>query len=476
MTAPACDPELLRTLFLFEALDDEQLEWLCGHGELVDLEPGHAYREGEPATCLYVLVEGEIALSRRVGSEDVEVTRTAQRGVYGGAFTAYLGNRIPQTYSNSLRVVVPSRFFVLDAARFAELVTTWFPMAVHLLEGLFFGAQNTQAAIGQRERLLALGSLSAGLTHELNNPAGAAVRATSALRDRLAGMRAELRRVAEAPLDRDVVLAMVALQDKAVARVATAPDLSALEAADREEELGEWFEDHDVAGGWDLAAGLAQVGIDPAWLDELATHVPPGSLDGIVRWLAGTVELELLTAEIVSATTRISQLVGAARQYSQLDRAPVQTVDVHDLLTSTLIMLKGRFPETLRVVKDYDRSLPQVTVLAAELNQVWTNLIDNAVQAMGEAGGTLTLHTARDGEHLLVEVRDTGPGIDPAVQPRVFEPFFTTKPVGQGTGLGLDISWRIVVHKHRGDLSVSSVPGDTRFRVRIPLTPPEAAP
>ena len=472
-----CDPAELRQLFLFEHLSEEQLAWLCRTGRVDVVEPGFVYREGDQATCFYVLVDGEIAMSRRVGDDDVEVSRTAQKGVYAGAFMAYLAERGPQTYSNSLRVVRTSRLYVLDAPHFAQMVQDWFPMSVHLLEGLFFGQQNVQAALGQRERLLALGSLSAGLTHELNNPAAAAVRATATLRERLEGMRAELASLAAVKADaREVLGAIVALQDDAVAEVSDPPELSALEAADAEDELGNWLLERGVPDGWEAAATLVQVGIDPAWLEDRAGALSPAALGSVVRWLRGTVDLELLLDEVQDSTTRISQLVGAARQYSQLDRAPVQTVDVHDLLTSTLIMLKGRFGQGIRVVKDYDRTLPPVTVLAAELNQVWTNLIDNAVQAMTPDGGTLTLRTARQGDRLLVEIGDTGPGVPPEIASRVFEPFFTTKPVGQGTGLGLDISWRIVVGKHHGDLSLTSVPGDTRFRVVIPFTQPEDRP
>ncbi|MBO0747629.1 MAG: hypothetical protein J2O47_04730, partial [Acidimicrobiaceae bacterium] len=186
---------------------------------------------------------------------------------------------------------------------------------------------------------------------------------------------------------------------------------------------------------------------------------------------------ELLMNEIEDSTNRISNLVGAARQYSQMDRAPVAAVDVHDLLDSTLLMMGRKIGPGIRVVKDYDRSLPPVELYAAEMNQVWTNLIDNALGAMhsssddstGGGTGILRLRTARDGDSLLVEIGDTGPGVDPAIRSRIFEPFFTTKPVGEGTGLGLDISWRIVVNKHHGDLRVESVPGDTRFQVRLPL-------
>jgi signal transduction histidine kinase len=195
-------------------------------------------------------------------------------------------------------------------------------------------------------------------------------------------------------------------------------------------------------------------------------------LEPALRWLNYTVETELLMNEIEDSTTRVSTLVGAARQYSQLDRAPFQVVDVHDLLDSTLLMMSAKIGKGVNLVKDYDRSLPPIPAYPSELNQVWTNLIENALQAM-DGSGTLTIRTARDGGSVLVEIGDTGPGIPAGIQKRIFEPFFTTKPVGQGTGLGLDISWRIVVNKHHGDLRVESEPGDTRFQVRLPVTPQE---
>jgi signal transduction histidine kinase len=191
-------------------------------------------------------------------------------------------------------------------------------------------------------------------------------------------------------------------------------------------------------------------------------------LEPALRWLNYTVETELLMNEIEDSTTRVSTLVGAAKQYSQLDRAPYQVVDVHELLASTLLMMSKAL-NGITVVKRFDKSLPKIPAYAAELNQVWTNLIENAAQAM-DGAGTLTLVTSRDGDHVVVEVGDTGPGIPDDVRGRIFEPFFTTKPVGQGTGLGLDIAWRIVCNKHHGDLTVESVPGDTRFRVRLPIT------
>jgi len=469
-----CDPAELRTLFLFEKLTDEQLDWICSNGHVEMIEPGFAFHEGEPAAWFYVLLEGEVGNYRRVGDDDIEVNRTTQRGVYSGAWTAYLGDQAPESYLNSLRVFVPSRFYVLAAGKFAHAMREWFPMPVHLLEGLFFGARSAQQAVGQRERLLALGSLSAGLTHELNNPAAAAVRATSSLRERVAGMRHKLAVIASGPYDQTMLETLIRLQETAVEHVAKAPTLTALEASDREDQLGDWFDDHGISGGWDIAATFVQAGIDIAWLDQLTSLVDGETLEGALRWLNYTLETELLMNEIEDATTRISTLVGAAKQYSQMDRAPSRVIDVHELLDSTLIMLSAKFGDGIAVVKDYDRSLPDVPVYAAELNQVWTNLIDNAVAAM-DGHGTLTVRTSRVGDEVQVEIGDTGPGVPDEIKSRIFEPFFTTKPFGEGTGLGLDISWRIVVNKHHGDLSVESSPGDTRFRVRIPITRQEGS-
>jgi signal transduction histidine kinase len=468
----SCSIEELRRLFLFEKLSDEQLTWLCEHGYVEYHEPGVLYEEGEPATCFYVLLDGSVSLSRRVGADDVEISRTDQPGVYGGAWSAYLGDRIDQTYFQTFRVLTPSRFFVLDASDFAFLMNDWFPMPVHLLEGLFLGNRRSASTVGQRERLLALGSLSAGLTHELNNPAAAAVRATSSLRDRVAGMRHKLALIAGGAWERSALETLITLQERAVELVAKAPELAPLEASDREGELAGWFDDHGINGGYELAPTFVQAGIDVPWLDQVLAIVDDGTLEGALRWLNYTLETELLMNEIEESTTRISTLVGAAKQYSQMDRAPYQVLDVHELLDSTLVMLSRKVGEGVTVVKEYDRSLPDVPVYGAELNQVWTNLIDNALQAMaGE--GTLTLRTSRVDDWIQIEIGDTGSGIAVENLSRVFEPFFTTKPIGEGTGLGLDISWRIVVNKHHGDLSVRSTPGDTWFTVRLPLRGPE---
>lgn len=466
-----CDIAELRTLFLFEKLDDEQLQWLCEHGHTIHVEPGQVYAEGEPATCFYVLLEGGLVMSKLVGGDDLEMTRTSQVGAYSGAWQAYMGDRVPQIYNNTMRVLESSRLLVLDAQDLAHIMQEWFPMALHLLEGMFWGNQNMRQVTDQRERLLALGSLSAGLTHELNNPAAAAVRATSALRDRVAGMRHKLGAIAAGPWDRTTLEQLMKLQEKAVEQVAKAPTLSPLDASDREEALGEWFEDHNIGSGWDLAPTFVQAGLAADWLDEVDAVVADGVLEGAVRWINYSVETELLMNEIEDSVTRISTLVQSAKQYSQLDRAPFQVVDVHELLDVTLLMLSAKIGKGITVVKDYDRTLPQISAYASELNQVWTNTIDNAIGALAGTG-RLTVRTARDGDWLLVEIGDTGPGIPDEIKNRIFEPFFTTKPVGEGTGLGLDISWRIVVKKHHGDLKLVSEPGDTRFQIRLPLAAP----
>ena len=467
----SCSVDELRSLFLFEKLNQEQLNWLCENGTVEAFEAGQVYAEGDAAQWFYVLLEGTVVLSRRVGPDNVEVTRTSQRGVYSGAFQAYLGDRVQQVYRNSMSVTVPSRFFVVSAELFSTLMHEWFPMAVHLLEGLFFGTQIQQQIVGGRERLLALGALSAGLTHELNNPAGAALRAASALREGVAGARGDLAAIAAHGGRAPSLETLVSLLDRAIEHAAAGKDASALgplEISDHEDAMTDWLDDRGVENGWQLAPAFVQAGLEADDLDQITGELDDSVLPAVLSWLSRTLETEGLTAEIEEATQRVSALVGAAKQYSQLDRATEQEVDVHDLLDSTVTMLAGKIPAEVRVVKHYGTGLPKIPAYPAELNQVWTNIIDNAVAAMAD-GGTLTISTSRDGDRLVVDFHDTGPGVPDEIKGRIFEPFFTTKPVGQGTGLGLDISWRIVASRHHGDLSVESVPGDTRFRVRLPL-------
>ncbi|TDD85729.1 cyclic nucleotide-binding domain-containing protein [Actinomadura darangshiensis] len=464
-------PEELQELFLFEDLDDDKLAFLSLCGSVAEYPAdGIICAQGEPAEFFYVLLDGEMVMTQNVRGHSVEVSRTDRPGTYGGAVQAYLGDKIEQRYQHTLRATRPARLFVLPARKFAKAVRKWFPMATHLLEGSFFGMTTARRVVDQRERLTALGTITAGLTHELNNPAAAAARASAELGERLIRAQQSLADLAAQGVDCTHLSALVSLRPALPA--APGGRRSPLEVSDAEDELGDWLEEHGVGEAWDLAPGLVAsgIGIEQAGEVERAAgeHLPAA-----MRWLAEVMEVTQLQAEISEAVGRITALLDSARQYSQLDRAPYRQIDLRELLDSTLTMLKRKFGEGVTVKTVYDETLPPVPVYAAELNQVWTNLIVNALYAM-QGSGTLTIRTARENDSALVEIGDTGVGIPEENLDRIFTPFFTTKPVGQGTGLGLDISWRIVADRHGGDIRVESLPGDTRFQVLLPLTEPAA--
>ncbi|OBJ07091.1 histidine kinase [Mycobacterium colombiense] len=484
-----CEPDELRSLFLFEALSDEQLAVLCSNGHIQHYEPGPICVEGEPATCFYVLIDGELTMTKLSGGQDIETNRTSQRGVYCGAWRAFTGGK-QKNYDASVHVTKPSRFFVMDAPVFAQFMRDQFPMAVHLLDGIAVGTDRTRRIIDNREKLLALGRLSAGLTHQLNNPAAAISRSAADLRERVANMRHKLAMLADGTITPEALSALVQLQERVAEQVAKSASqhLSAMETSDREDAVGDWLEDHGIDGGWDIAPTFVEGGIDTDWLERISAvsdELASTSLEQAIRWINYTIESELLMNQILEASKRISALVADAKQYSQLDRAPFQVTNVHDLLRSTLVMFADRLTKdagrdagthpAVTVVKEFDQTLPEIPCYPGDLNQVWTNIIDNALAAMRDTGGTLTIRTCREGEKLArIEICDTGPGIPEDVREHIFEPFFTTKPFGEGTGLGLDLAFNIVVKKHRGDLRVESRPGDTRFIVLLPLEPPAA--
>ncbi|HEU5028420.1 MAG TPA: ATP-binding protein [Spirillospora sp.] len=465
MTTTA-SPEELRSLFLFEDLDEQKLEWLSACGTVAEVPAdGVICAQGDPAEFLYVLLDGEMVMSQQVRDHSVETSRTSRPGTYGGAVQAYLDDQIEQKYQHTLRATRPSRVFVLPARKFSKAVRKWFPMATHLLAGIFFGMTNLRRAVDQRERLTALGTITAGLTHELNNPAAAAARASAELGDRLIAAQKTLADLAAQGADCTRLAALVALRPTLPAAPGTRR--SPLEVSDAEDELGDWLDEHGVEDAWDLAPGLVSAGVGVEQAEEVA-RAAGEHLPSAIRWLAEVMEVGQLQAEISEAMDRITALLDSARQYSQLDRAAYQRVDLRELLNSTLTMLKRKFGQGVTVKTVYDESLPPVPVYAAELNQVWTNLIVNALYAM-DGSGTLTIRTARVNDQAMVEIADTGCGIPEENIDRIFTPFFTTKPVGQGTGLGLDISWRIVADRHGGDIKVESLPGDTRFQVLLPL-------
>jgi signal transduction histidine kinase len=475
-----CLPDELRTLFLFEKLSDAQLQVLCDAGHIATYEPGPVCVEGDPATCFYVLIEGELVMSRRSGGVDIETSRTSQRGVYCGAWSAYVPGE-ENIYQASVRVTKPTKFFVLDADKFAHFMQSEFPMAVHLLEGHTVGARRQREIIGQREKLLALGTITAGLTHQLNNPAAAAARAVADLRDRVGKMRHKLAMLADGKFTPEALRVLVRIQDEVAEQVAKSKsqELTALEASDREDEIGDWLEGHGFSAAWDYASTFVEAGLDIDWLERISASVEDvdasASLQSAVGWLKYTIETELLMNQIGEASKRISALLAGAKQYSQMDRAPYQVSDVHELLHSTLKTLFGDKvgnDKPVKLVKEWDRSLPEIACYPGDLNEVWSNIIHNAIQAM-DGRGTLTIRTMSKNEQTIrVEISDDGPGIAEDVIDRIFTPFFTTKPFGEGTGLGLDIARRIVVEKHHGDIRVQSKPGDTTFIVILPLVAP----
>jgi signal transduction histidine kinase len=413
-------------------------------------------------------------MTQRSGTGDVETVRSSARGAFCGAVQFYFGDHATRPYATTSRAVTDGSFLVLSAAEFAVVFRRWHPMAVHLLQGLFVGMRTTNELVGQRERLSALGALAGGLMHELNNPAAAAGRASAALKERASAVWSAWSELVAGSVGPPGQRALLDVRSAVVARIADGPRLSALAQADQEDVLADWLTARGVLPAWELAGALAPVGVGLDDLDAVASVVGAPDLESALRWLAAAADAQTLVAEIADATHRVSELVDAAEQYAQPDRTPFQRADVAAGLDATLVMLSAKLTPAITVVRDYDDALPRVQGHAAELNQVWTHLIDNALDAMaGE--GVLTLRTAVDGESALVEVADTGPGIPPDLRQRVFEPFFTTKPVGQGTGLGLDVCRRIVVDRHAGDLRVLSQPGATRFQVRLPLQEPPGA-
>ncbi|WP_406278964.1 ATP-binding protein [Embleya sp. NBC_00896] len=466
----ALPPEELRTLFLFEKLADEHLNWLCEHGK-VKAFPANTtlYNEGDPGECFFVLLTGEVTMNRVVRGGELEVHRSSMRGAYVGAALALNGDGdtpAAHAYGNTARTHTDSTFFVLPAGELAQAFTEWFPMAAHLVAGMFLGGQRNRDAVGQRERMIALGTLTAGLTHELGNPAAAAERAAAGLRGRLGELRRARAELAEAGADAAAIQALARLQDDVLAhREVEPPRLRPLEFSDRTDEVAEFFEDLGIPEAYDTAPAFVHVGLYEDWARAAGAALGPAARPGL-SWLAATLEGEALLDEVADALGRITELLAAAGQYTQMDRAPYQETDLRKGLDSTVAMLAGPLRD-IRIERDYAADLPRIQAYPAELNQVWTNLIDNAADAMaGE--GTLTLRASSDPVSVVIEIEDTGPGIPRDIQDRIFEPFFTTKTLGEGTGLGLDISYRIIVQRHAGSVAVFSEPGRTTFRITLP--------
>jgi signal transduction histidine kinase len=461
----------LRSTFLFEKLSDEQLHTLAGLGRDVTFPAGEVlFHEGQLADSLWVLLDGELELTRHVGGQRVVLNPMSRRGEYAGGIRAFATSGTSGGYRATGTTLRPSRFFQLASADLGRLLDEWLPMAKHLLDGYVGTLESIEKAVRERGRLISLGTLAAGLAHELNNPAAAARHTAGDLQAVVGRLVALMSRFATGELTPAQAQVALDLQSEAVAQSATVQRLNPIATGRLEEEVATWLDEHDVANSWDLAPVLVAVGIDRPWLDTAAHRLGDDGLSGVLSWIADTLLAMALLDQIVDATTRISQLVSAIKDYSYVDRAAEQEIDIHEGLEKTLAILGYKLKTGVEIIRDYDENLPRVLADGGELNQVWTNLVDNAIDAMS-GHGRLRIRTWHDGHAVLVEIIDNGAGIPEDIRSHIFDAFFTTKEVGKGTGLGLDISRRIIEDRYHGEITCPpSPPGETRFLVRLPYT------
>jgi len=461
----------LRALEVFGGLTDDQLTDLIAGSTEIRIEPGtELFREGEHADYWWVLLDGAIDLIRHIGPEDTVVGRMDVPGRWAGGFRAWDEHGV---YLATGRVAVTGRVLRLPATELRIRINKWFPFGRHLIEGLYRTARSIESTARQREALVTLGTLAAGLAHEINNPAAAAARAVDSLAAEYQTLTAALSQLATGGISPVQLAALDALRRELEAgNEAAVLQQDPLALSDREDVLSDWLDEHSVDRGWEIAPALAAAGADTGWCDRAAAALPGPALQPGLECVASMFSATALLAEVKESTRRVSELVGAIKSYSQMDRGSVQHIDVTEGLESTLVMLGYRLRDGITVIREYGAGLPRIQAHAGELNQVWTNLIDNAVDAM-DGRGTLRLATRTDGDDsVVVEIIDSGPGMPPKIAARAFEPFFTTKDVGKGTGLGLDIAQRIVVERHGGTIAIDSRPGQTTLRVRLPVRGP----
>jgi signal transduction histidine kinase len=451
--------ELLRVP-MFAGLPDDQLSWFIGHSEELRLKPGEAYfRQGDPADAMFVILEGQLQARGEIGGETVVFA------IKPGDVTGVLPFSRMKQFTVGARALTDSRVLRFPTSSFPELVQKMPELAQRLVGLMSDRIRETTRMEQQRDRLASLGKLSAGLAHELNNPASAAKRAASQLRDILIRVRnasLELGRRVLTPEQRAEIEKMEA---SFVQSNEAPPD--PLAVSDLEEQIDSLLRSHGQEDLWQLAADLARKNVKPEALESLFASLPAETARAALVRIAASVEIATLLNEIESATARISDLVGAIKQYTYMDQTPVQNVDIVKSLETTLTILNHKLKRGVVVERDYQRIPLLVNSFGSELNQVWTNIIDNAIDAMG-GKGNLRVRTYREDNCVVVEIADTGSGISPEVKAHIFEPFFTTKGVGEGTGLGLDTVQRIV-KKHHGTIQVDSKPGDTRFQVWLPV-------
>ena len=457
----ATKEELLRVP-AFAELPEDQIEWFLTHSEELLIKAGDAYIEqGAPADAMFVLLEGQLHARGNLGGQNVVFT--FDPGDVGG--------RLPfsrmKIFTFTGRAALDSRVLRFPATQFHELVQHMPELASRLVGLMSDRIRESTRIEQQQERLASLGKLSAGLAHELNNPASAARRATSQLRDLLKRIKEASHQLGARELSQSQK-AEVEKLETFLMQQSGKPPLGGLALSNLEEEIDTVLRNHGNTDLWQLAADLARRNVDPQTLEQLFATMEGATARAALVRIAASLEVALLLDQIESSTTRISDLVRAIKEYTFMDQAPVQNVDVVKSLENTLTILNYKLKHGVTVERDYGAVPLLVNSFGSDLNQVWTNIMDNAIDAM-KGKGTLRLRTYSEGDFVVVEIIDDGPGIPPEIQARIFEPFFTTKKVGEGTGLGLDTVQRIV-KKHQGSIQVESKPGKTCFQIWLPLT------
>lgn len=455
----ATSQELLR-FPAFADLPEDQIAWFLSQCREVNLKAGEVYaKQGDPPDSMFVLLEGEFEWRGDFGGETVVIA-----GKVGDVTGALPFSRMKH-FTVTGRTLTDSRILRFPASLFPDLIQKMPELAKRLVGVMSDRIREATRLEQQRDRLAGLGKLSAGLAHELNNPASAAKRAAAQLRDTLKRIKDASHELGRRELTPAQKSEIEKLESSFIQRNEPPPD--ALTISDLEDQIDSLLRSHGQSDLWQLAAELAQRGIQPAALDSLFENLDAGTARAALVRIAASVEISSLLNEIESSTSRISDLVRAIKEYTFMDQSPIQNVDIVKSLETTLTILNHKLKRGVTVQREYQPVPLLVDSFGSELNQVWTNLIDNAIDAMN-GSGELRVRTYRDNGCVVVEIGDNGPGILPEVRSHIFEPFFTTKAVGEGTGLGLDTVQRIV-KKHRGNIQVNSKPGDTRFQVWLPL-------
>jgi signal transduction histidine kinase len=458
--------DILRKLPLFSGLSEEDLDELYNMSETVQAPAGTLLiEEGAMGNAMYIVLSGEFEVTKHSASAKEEVVlATVAAGEVVGEMA--LLEQAPR--NASVRSIEDSTVLKVSQRSFQELVCASPTTILAILRTVTSRLRSTEAMLRQSEKMAELGKLAAGLAHELNNPAAAARRSATQLNECLVAWLGYANQLDKLHLDDEQMRARNDLRQDIVVRANAPVDLDPIARSDREAELQEWMESLGVEQAWETASNLVSFGWDRTSLAETINVFTSQQQSMLLQWLGAGSTVYALLNEVATSAERISEIVKAVKEYSYLDRAPIQQVNIHDGLENTLLILKHKLKAGVTVVRDYAKELPRIEAYAGELNQVWTNIIDNAIDAM-EGKGELRLHTFSADGQVGVEICDTGPGIPPEVRPNIFESFFTTKPMGSGTGLGLHIAYNIVVHKHRGQISVDSRPGHTCFQVLLPL-------